>query len=82
MTYTMDQEIKINPDGKTLVNVGSVGQPRDEDPRASFAIYDSKGPDGPTVYLHRLPYDIKAAGKKIIDAGLPEALAIRLELGK
>ncbi|MCZ7643881.1 MAG: metallophosphatase family protein [Planctomycetota bacterium] len=79
MTYTMDQEIKINPEGKTLINVGSVGQPRDEDPRASFAIYDS---DQQLVQLHRLPYDVKKAGQKIIDAGLPEALAIRLELGK
>ena len=79
MTYTMDQEIRINPDGKTLVNVGSVGQPRDEDPRASCAVYDS---DKNIVHLHRLNYDVKTAGKKIIEAGLPEALAIRLELGK
>ncbi len=79
MTYTMDQEIKINAEGKTLVNVGSVGQPRDEDPRASFAVYDS---EESTVTLHRIEYDIKAAGRKIIAAGLPEALAIRLELGK
>jgi diadenosine tetraphosphatase ApaH/serine/threonine PP2A family protein phosphatase len=79
MTYTMDQEIVINQEGKTLVNVGSVGQPRDEDPRASFAIYDS---DEDKVYLHRLPYDVRAAGRKIMEAGLPEALAIRLELGK
>ena len=79
MTYTMDQEIVINPEGKTLINIGSVGQPRNEDPRASFAVYDS---DEGIVRLHRIPYDVKAAGKKIIDAGLPEALAIRLELGK
>lgn len=79
MTYTMDQEVRINPEGKTLVNVGSVGQPRDEDPRASFAIYDSAKQ---VVQLIRIPYDVKAAGKKIIEAGLPEALAIRLELGK
>ena len=79
MTYTMDQEVRVNPEGKTLVNVGSVGQPRDEDPRASFAIYDS---EKQVVQLVRIPYDIKEAGRKIIVAGLPEALAIRLELGK
>ena len=79
MTYTMDQEIPVNVEGKTLVNVGSVGQPRDEDPRACCTLYDS---DEQLVYLHRVPYDVKLTGKKIIDAGLPEALAIRLELGK
>ncbi|MCX7805959.1 MAG: metallophosphatase family protein [Planctomycetota bacterium] len=79
MTYTMDHEIQINPDGKTLVNVGSVGQPRDEDPRASYAIYDTAMR---MVYIRRVEYDVKAAGRKIIQAGLPEALAIRLELGK
>jgi diadenosine tetraphosphatase ApaH/serine/threonine PP2A family protein phosphatase len=79
MTYTMDHEIPVNVEGKTLVNVGSVGQPRDEDPRACCTLYDS---DEQLVYLHRVPYDVKLAGKKIMDAGLPEALAIRLELGK
>lgn len=79
MTYTMDQEIQVNPDGKTLVNVGSVGQPRDEDARSSFAIYDTKTQ---MVNIRRVNYDVKSAGKKIINAGLPEALAIRLELGK
>ena len=75
----MDQEIKINPEVKTLVNVGSVGQPRDEDPRASYGIYDS---ETNMVTIRRLEYDVMSAGRKIIDAGLPEALAIRLELGK
>ena len=79
ITYTMDQEIQINPEVKTLVNVGSVGQPRDEDPRASYGIYDD---EANTVTIRRLEYDVLAAGRKIIDAGLPEALAIRLELGK
>jgi predicted phosphodiesterase len=79
MTYTMDQEIHINPEGKTLINIGSVGQPRNEDPRASYALYDS---DKQIVYLQRVSYDLKSAGRKIIEAGLPEALAIRLELGK
>lgn len=79
MTYTMDDEIRINPEGKTLVNIGSVGQPRNEDPRASFAVYDA---EQQIVQVHRAGYDVKSAGRKIIAAGLPEALAIRLELGK
>jgi len=79
MTYTMDEEIRVNPDGKTLINIGSVGQPRNEDPRASCVLYDS---DELVARMLRVPYDVKAAGRKIIEAGLPEVLAIRLELGK
>ena len=79
MTYTMEREVKIDPDVKTLVNVGSVGQPRDEDPQASYAIYDT---DKLLVRLKRIPYDVASAGQKILDAGLPEALALRLQLGK
>lgn len=79
MTYTMDHDIRVNPEGKTLVNVGSVGQPRDEDPRACCALYDD---NSQTVQLIRVEYDMKAAGEKILAAGLPEALAMRLELGK
>jgi len=79
MTYTMDSEVHIDPTRKVLVNIGSVGQPRDEDPRASYGVFDS---DTFVVSLYRLDYDVKAAGRKIVNAGLPEALAIRLELGK
>lgn len=59
----------------TLVNVGSVGQPRDGDPRACYAIYDD---EAQTVELRRLAYDIEAARQKIVQAGLPKALAHRL----
>jgi len=79
MIYSLEQEIHVNAEGKTLINVGSVGQPRDEDPRASCALYDS---DEQVVRLHRVTYDVRLAGQKIVDAGLPEALALRLELGK
>lgn len=79
MTYTMDHEVVIDPNSKTLINVGSVGQPRDEDPRASCCIYDD---DTKTAHIYRLDYDVAAAGKKIIKAGLPEALAARLAAGK
>lgn len=64
---------------KYFINVGSVGQPRDGDWRASYAVYDA---DSHTVTIRRLEYDIEKAQKKIVDAGLPEMLAHRLALGK
>ena len=79
MTYTMDAEIPVGDGTRTLVNVGSVGQPRDEDSRACFAIYDDTTG---LVRITRVEYDVHKAAQKIIAAGLPEALAIRLEMGK
>jgi len=79
MTYTMDAEIPVGDGTRTLINVGSVGQPRDEDPRACFAIYDDQAG---VVRIIRVEYDVHRAAQKIIDAGLPEALAMRLEMGK
>ena len=64
---------------KYLLNPGSIGQPRDGDPRAAFASYDT---DAAVVTFHRIPYDIQRAQKKILDARLPERLAIRLEEGR
>jgi len=72
-------EIKFQAGHKYLLNVGSVGQPRDGDPRASFAIYS---PDERNVVLHRVEYDIEKCQQKIRNAGLPERLAQRLELGR
>jgi len=63
---------------KYLINVGSIGQPRNGDPRASFAVLDS---DKHTITRYRLPYDIAAAQSKIRAAGLPERLAARLAAG-
>jgi diadenosine tetraphosphatase ApaH/serine/threonine PP2A family protein phosphatase len=62
-----------------LINPGSIGQPRDGDPRAAFALYDT---EAHAVTFHRVPYDIAAAQEKIFAAGLPERLAIRLEEGR
>lgn len=61
-----------------LINPGSVGQPRDKDPRASYIIFDS---DQYQVEYYYLEYDIKKAQKKILEAGLPHYLAERLENG-
>jgi predicted phosphodiesterase len=70
---------ELKDDGsKYLVNVGSVGQPRDSDPRACAVIFD---PDNHHVSFHRVEYDIKTAQRKIVNAGLPESLATRLAAG-
>jgi diadenosine tetraphosphatase ApaH/serine/threonine PP2A family protein phosphatase len=61
-----------------LVNVGSVGQPRDRDPRAAYAIWDR---EARAVALRRVPYDHRAAARKIREAGLPRLLADRLMHG-
>ncbi len=67
-------------DGKRyLLNPGSVGQPRDCDPRAAYAILDS---EANTIAFHREPYDVDLAGGRILMAGLPERLAKRLRDGR
>ncbi len=63
---------------RVILNPGSVGQPRDGDPRAGYILYDDSAA---TVTWHRIAYDIAAAQRKIIAAGLPEMLANRLSLG-
>jgi diadenosine tetraphosphatase ApaH/serine/threonine PP2A family protein phosphatase len=65
-----------------MINIGSVGQPRDGDPRSSFVTYDGDGSDG-TVRFHRLEYDIAAVMAKIRAVPeLPEYLAERLQQGR
>lgn len=64
---------------KYFVNVGSVGQPRDGDPRAGYVIYDL---EASTIELRRLDYDIEKTQAKILKAGLPERLANRLASGR
>lgn len=64
---------------RVLVNPGSVGQPRDGDPRAAFAIYDDEERE---VVLRRVPYPIETTQEKILAAGLPRALATRLAVGR
>lgn len=63
---------------RLIINPGSVGQPRDGDPRASYAVYDSS--QG-TVYHYRVPYDIGVTQRKMTDFGLPQRLISRLEHG-
>lgn len=63
---------------RLIINPGSVGQPRDHDPRASYAIYDSTTR---AIHLHRIPYDVRATQTKMVEAGLPLPLAERLSYG-
>ena len=68
------------PDGtRQLINPGAVGQPRDCDWRAGFVVYDSEAKQ---VIYHRVPYDVQAAQGRILMAGLPERLALRLREGR
>jgi len=62
-----------------LVNVGSVGQPRDGDPRAGYGLLDA---DARELRLYRVPYPVEEAQRKIMAAGLPASLANRLAMGR
>ena len=62
-----------------LINPGSVGQPRDHDWRAAYALYDAEKAE---VTFHRVPYDLAVAQGRIVMAGLPDRLALRLKEGR
>ena len=72
-------EITVADGVRLIVNVGSVGQPRDGDPRAGYGVLDE---EGRTVTCYRVDYPVERAQARIRDAGLPEALARRLALGR
>src|SRR5450755_1670291 len=72
-------KFKVDPAKKYFVNVGAVGQPRDNNPKCGYVVYDL---DLGTIELRRLDYDIATTQAKIRDAGLPERLAERLEFGR
>ena len=71
--------LRVRAGNRYLVNVGSVGQPRDHNPRACFAFFDTETVEHETV---RVPYDVERASAKIEDAGLPSRLAERLKIGR
>jgi predicted phosphodiesterase len=73
------EQLPIEPGKKYFINTGSVGQPRDGDPRAAYCVYDT---EKNVVEQRRVRYDMPKAQRKIIDAGLPRLLADRLELGR
>lgn len=70
--------IVLHPEGRYLLNPGSIGQPRDRDPRASYMTYDSRRR---VVRWFRVPYPVERAQERIRRAGLPGSLADRLALG-
>jgi len=77
-SFERDAFFRAEDGGKILVNVGSVGQPRDEDNRAAFVLFDS---ERDFLRLIRVPYEVEAVQKKILSSGLPAVLAERLRYG-
>jgi diadenosine tetraphosphatase ApaH/serine/threonine PP2A family protein phosphatase len=73
---TVDAPLPLQ--GRLLVNPGSVGQPRDGDPRASYAVVDT---DAGTITFRRAPYDVVATQRRMRSRGLPGMLADRLAIG-
>lgn len=71
--------VQLEKGHKYLFNIGSIGQPRNGDPRSSFAVYDD---EARTVTRYRVPYDVASAQQKVRAAGLPERLAWRLGVGQ
>ncbi len=77
--FGLYSRIKVTLGKKYFINVGSVGQPRDGDPRAAYVIYDMTNN---VVELRRVGYDIQSAQKRILEAGLPGRIAARLAVGR
>lgn len=77
--YREDNYVEITVGNKYIINVGSVGQPRDGNPAAAYCIYDTKKKE---VRIKRIDYDIETAREKIVNAGLPEFLGQRLFSGR
>jgi len=75
----VQESIEIRQGRRYMINVGSVGQPRDFDPRACFCVYDS---ERGRIHFRRVAYDIATAQEKIVQAGLPPVLATRLSWGE
>jgi diadenosine tetraphosphatase ApaH/serine/threonine PP2A family protein phosphatase len=74
-----DTVIELRKGARLLVNPGSVGQPRDGDPRAAFALYDASAP---SLTLRRVTYPVDVAQRRILSTGLPASLANRLAVGR
>jgi diadenosine tetraphosphatase ApaH/serine/threonine PP2A family protein phosphatase len=79
LQYSSTEEFLLPPGRRYIINPGSVGQPRDGDPRASFAVWNETAG---TLRFHRVEYDLLAARADILAVGLPEHLGNRLLRGK
>jgi diadenosine tetraphosphatase ApaH/serine/threonine PP2A family protein phosphatase len=73
------ESFKVEEGSRYLVNVGSVGQPRDGNPAACFGLLDT---DESLFTFVRVPYDLEITQKKMLEAGLPKPLAERLAEGR
>ena len=76
--FSPNEAVRLKEDYRYIVNVGSVGQPRDYNPKAAYCLYDDQKK---YIQIHRFEYNIKKAQQKIIQAALPQFLAERLALG-
>jgi predicted phosphodiesterase len=76
--YKRDKKISLKKGNKYLINPGSVGQPRDKDPRLSYIIFDS---EDNVVEFYRVEYNVEKAARDILNAGLPAIFANRLFRG-
>ena len=79
VNYILENEVRIEDGTRYLINVGSVGQPRDGNPYACYCIYDTYKR---FLQIKRVPYDIQKAQEKILNAGLPSIFADRLPQGR
>ncbi len=77
--YFGKDEFQLPPERRAIINVGSVGQPRDLDPRACYVLYDSVEL---TVKFKRVEYDLHQAAARMITAGLPMTNSTRIVLGR
>jgi predicted phosphodiesterase len=71
-------EVPLRPGVRHMLNPGSLGQPRDRNPKCSFALYDA---EAGTFTVHRIEYAVEKVRRKILDAGLPATLGDRLRSG-
>jgi diadenosine tetraphosphatase ApaH/serine/threonine PP2A family protein phosphatase len=78
VVLSQQPQLRLAADRRHLCNVGSVGQPRDQDPRACYALFDT---DSSTLSFRRIEYDVEAAAARVRAAGLPEPLGARLLVG-
>jgi len=79
VSFNMETEVKLEDGVKAMINVGSIGQPRDENPDAVCVVYDSTAMK---IAITRVRYDVEKTASKIVGAGLPEILAERLKYGR
>jgi hypothetical protein len=77
-TAQLPEKLSLKTESRFIINCGSVGQPRDGDPRASYAVIDT---EQESLWHCRVKYDFKVTQEKILDADLPVRLASRLSVG-